>query len=99
MESIWIGTDLKIKVELTCSGFTMADDYFTITATWGNGCKREYAKSELATDGSDYYLMLPTANMSGTVALVATLYVPDTDFESGLRKEVIKENLFKVKPV
>lgn len=99
MDSIWVGTDLKIKIELTCSGFSIVDDYFTIMARWGT-CSRKFAKDDLVTDENDnYYLLLPTAEMNGVVSLVATLYVPDTDFETGKRKEVIKQTLFKVKPL
>jgi hypothetical protein len=35
--------------------------------------------------------------MKGLVTLIATLYVPDTDFPDGIRSEVVKQDLFSVK--
>lgn len=97
MENVWVGTDLKIKTDLSCDGFSMADDDFDIDVYWGNQVQQSFDKSDLIVDEGDYYMLLSTEGMSGTVAVVATLYVPDTDFTSGTRKEVIKEVLFRVK--
>jgi hypothetical protein len=105
-ESVYIGTDLKIKVELTCEGFSMDENDFDLTLRW-NGGEVTYSKTESSTDehiveaqdGSGWYLVIETEklNMRGLVTLIATLYVPDTDFPDGIRSEVVKQDLFSVK--
>lgn len=105
-ENVLLGTDLKIKVELICEGFSMDDDDFDLTLRW-NGGDVTYSKTESSTDehiveaqdGSGWYLVIETEelNMKGLVTLIATLYVPDTDFPDGIRNEVVKQDLFSVK--
>jgi hypothetical protein len=105
-ENILLGTDLKIKVELICEGFSMNDDNFDLTLRW-NGGDMTYKKTESSTDehiveaqdGSGWYLVIETEklNMKGLVTLIATLYVPDTDFPDKIRSEVVKQDLFSVK--
>ena len=105
-ENVLLGTDLKIKVELICEGFSMDDDDFDLTLRW-NGGDVTYSKTESSTDehiveaqdGSGWYLVIETEklNMKGLVTLIATLYVQDTDFPDGIRSEVVKQDLFSVK--
>ena len=38
-ENVLLGTDLKIKVELICEGFSMDDDDFDLTLRWNGGEK------------------------------------------------------------
>jgi hypothetical protein len=106
-ESVYIGTDLKIKVELTCEGFSMDENDFDLTVRW-NGGEDTYSKTEEAQDPhiiksqeGDWYLCLPTEDMKGLVTLIATFYVPDGDFEfqGGIRKEIDKQDLFTIKRV
>jgi hypothetical protein len=35
--------------------------------------------------------------MKGLVTMIATLNVPDEDFDGGIRKEVVKKDLFTVR--
>lgn len=103
-ENVLLGTDLKIKVELICEGFSMDDDDFDLTLRW-NGGEVTYSKTESSTDehivhaqdGSGWYLCLPTTGMKGMVTMIATLDVPDEDFDGGIRKEVVKKDLFTVR--
>lgn len=105
-ENVLLGTDLKIKVELICEGFSMDDNDFDLTLRW-NGGSKTYKKTSSSTDenivkaqdGSGWYLVIETEELSmkGLVTLIATLYVPDTDFPDGIRSEVVKQDLFSVK--
>ena len=84
----------------------MDDDDFDLTLRW-NGGDVTYKKTESSTDehiveaqdGSGWYLVIETEklHMKGIVTLVATLYVPDTDFPDKIRSEVVKQDLFNVK--
>ena len=100
MAEVFLGTDLKIKVDLQCEGFSMVDDDFSVDIKCGK-ITRTYAKDNTAwvkDENDDYYLCLPTDGLSGLVSMVATLYVPDEDFaDSNIRREVVKQDLFMVK--
>ena len=105
MENVLLGTDLKLKVELICEGFSMDDDDFDLTIKCGNN-SNTYKKTDSSTSSyivhdttgtnDDWYLCLPTTGLKGTVTMVATLYVPDANFDGGKRKEVVKQDLFTV---
>ena len=99
-ENVLLGTDLKIKVDLRCEGFDMDTDDFSVTVRSGSS-SATYDSDDPAwvqddTTG-DWYLCLPTTGMKGLVTRIATLNVPDEDFESGVRKEVVKKDLFTVR--
>ncbi|GEM_PF-5399842 len=102
-ENVLLGTDLKIKVELICDGFDMLANDFVIKVKCGSYTET-YEKDTLVIDeDNNFYLCLPTDNLKGLVTLVATLYVPDEDFEDGvvpgMRREVVKQDLFYVQRV
>ncbi len=106
-ENVLLGTDLKIKVELTCEGFSMDDDDFDLVLRWNGGekplQKRESSHSDelVRSDEGDWYLCIETEGMKGLVTLIAKLYVPDNDFPlkdgKRIREEVVKQDLFNVK--
>ena len=104
-DSVYVGTDLKIKVELTCEGFSMVDDDFDVIVKCGN-TSIKYTTNPVATSDKsfvpiddDYYMYIPTTTLKGLVTLVATLYVPDEDYTEGdgIRHEVVKQDLCYVK--
>lgn len=99
MEEKWLGTDPKIRVNLQCTGFDMFDDNFSVDIRCGKNVKT-YPKSNAAwvtDEDGNYYLCLNGEDLSGLVTMVATLYVPDEDFVGGIRKEVVKKDLFNLK--
>ena len=100
-ESVYIGTDLKIKVELTCEGFSMDENDFKVDIKCGNSAPITYNKSDFVEIDGDWYFYLDTDNLKGMVTLVATLYVPDDDYaaKEGIRREVVKQDLFTVQRV
>lgn len=96
----YAGTELKVKVELTCDGFDQASDNWSLMVMWGNGRKKDFSKSDMVTDtDGNYYLPLDTTGMSGKVTVVATLQVPDEDFADGYRQVVLKSTLASVESV
>lgn len=99
MADVYLGTDLKIKVALRCEGFSMLTDNFIVVIKCGKAAF-PYEKSSSAwvrDDNNNYYLCLPTENLSGLVSMVATLHVPDDDFNGGIRREVLKQDMFNIK--
>lgn len=99
MENAYTGTGLKVHLTLACEGFTMANNDFDITVKWGTSSRKTFTKEDLAEDDGQYYLCLPTDGMTGDVSVVGTLYVPDLDFEGGIRKEIVFQKLVKLKKV
>lgn len=84
------GTKIKFKVDIAASGFDMdsCDFFFTI---YCGGKMLVIPKSELVYDGTDWYLCFDTSCFnSGTMTVVTTAFIPDSDFSDGLRKEVNK---------
>lgn len=96
-DSIIKGTEVKFKVDLSASGFDMAacDFFFTI---YCGGKTLTIPKSELVYDGTDWYLCFDTSGFnSGTMTVVTTALIPDSDFPDGLRTEVTKDTLGTLK--
>lgn len=94
---VWLGTELKYLVEITAHGFSMADDNFFIDLIRG-GVTRRFEKSDLITDGENYYLAFDTTDFgAGELYATITAYVPDNDFPDHLRTEVWKVKLTTIK--
>ena len=103
-ENILLGTDLKVKVDLSCEGFSMDDAAFDVVVKCGN-TSITYSKpavvgnKEFVKIDDDYYMYIPTDDLKGLVTLVATLKVPDSNYEEGdyIRREVVKQDLCNIK--
>lgn len=94
---VWSGTELKYLVEITAAGFSMATDDFNIVLSRGSHSVT-FEKSDLVTDGENYYLVFDTAQFrTGDLYYTITAYVPDNDFPDGLRTEVFKKRLTTIK--
>lgn len=92
------GTEMKVKVTLTCTGFDMSTDDFDIIVK--NGIKKtKFNKSDLAEDDGNYYVCFPTKGLSGKITLIGILYVPDTDYDDGIRQEIVSTGLTIVERV
>ena len=96
----FIGEELKYLVQLTASGFSMADDDFKIEVSCGSQ-KKTYEKSDLIVDGQGkYYLAIDTSDFrKGDLYATVTAYVPDEDFDDGVRTEMFQQKLLTLKPV
>ena len=98
MEGTYIGTKLKYQVTASSSGFDMAENDFTVEIT--NGTKsRVFAKSELVQDENNkFYVCFDTRDFGiGQLTMIITAFVPDLDFDGGIRTEVEKKELIYVK--
>lgn len=99
-ERAWVGTGLKFAVNITADGFDMADDDFTVEFICGRKTL-EYTKSDmiLYEDGS-YVVNVDSSLLGeGTLSVVTTAYVPDPDWDGGIRVEVDKQDILIIKGV
>lgn len=92
--TIYQGTELKFVLDIDIEGFSMDSDDFKVTI---KNTKNEITipKSEmLLTENDEWLFTVDTAQMgTGDYYVIVTAYVPDTDFEDGLRTEVQKQLL------
>lgn len=92
--TIYQGTELKFALDIDIEGFSMDSDDFKVTI---KNTKSEITipKSEmLLTENDEWLFTVDTAQMgTGDYYVIVTAYVPDTDFEDGLRTEVQKQLL------
>lgn len=99
-DKIFIGTELKFKVDIEAEGFSMDNDDFNIVIQRRN-VKKTFNKEDLVNDGEgNYYVCFDTAEFGvGTISAIVTAYVPDTDFPDGLRTEVYAMDLVNIRKV
>lgn len=92
-----LGSDVKIEFSADLpDGLTMQDVDFTaivynVTAI---DRKKQYPKSEcILTDTGSYVVLVDTEDLGvGQLMLRVVFQIPDTDYPSGYRKEVVKIN-------
>ncbi len=93
MATIYKGTELKFKVELTATGFSMADNNFEIEVKSGK-TSVVLAKEDLVVNQGEYFGIVDTSELApGEVKLIATAHIPDSDADDGMRNEVAVVNL------
>lgn len=99
-EQAFIGTELKFILDIAASGFSMVDDDFNVTLKRG-GTKKTFMKEDLVRDDEDnFYVCFDSAEFGkGIIEAVVTAYVPDSDFDDGLRTEVYKFKLVNINNV
>lgn len=89
LEGVYLGTDLKYKLEITSPGFSMADDDFDVYLRRGSQIVH-IPKNEAIQDGDDWYICFNSEALGrGMVKAIIVAHVPDTDFEDGIRDEVM----------
>ena len=92
-----MGSQLKILIAAELpDDLRMLDVDFTVTV-YNDDAKdktREYAKTEcILTDEGDYVVLVDSDELGvGTYMVKAVFMIPDTDFPSGYRKEVVRIN-------
>lgn len=93
----YLGEELKYAVDITATGFSMADDDFDIVITVGNKSET-YNKLDLVVDDQGtYYIMIDTTVFKkGDMYATVYAYVPDPDFDDGIRTEIDKVKLTKL---
>lgn len=95
------GSDLKLKIELSGMEFDQSRDNYTIDL-YNNDKKLTFTKQSMKHDGDgNYYLPIPYDQIeSGSLIIVITAEVDDTDFPNGKRREVLKPiNVCTIKKV
>ena len=104
------GTDLKYLLEIQATGFDMETDDFEVTLKKGQKTlviKKEDMPVEsyydtdpatnISTEKHNYYVCFDSSYFgSGPITAVVTAYVPDVDFDGGIRKLVDKFELVNV---
>lgn len=87
----WDGSDIKLLVKITGMGFDQSVNDYTIDI-YNAGNKITFHQSDLRSDSEgNYYLPIPRTELQpGTLTMVVTGVVPDSDFQSGVRVEVAK---------
>lgn len=87
---------MKFKVEITATGFSMLEDDFNITLKRG-GTSKTYQKADLIFGEDGFFLCFDTRDFgSGVLTAIITAYVPDDDFDDGLRTEVYKFDIMTI---
>ena len=95
---IFQGTELKYQLDITCEGFDMLQDDFKVIVKTGTNREVTITKGEMIlTENDKFIFTIDTAILgTGKYYLTVVAYVPDEDFDDGLRTEVMKETLCEV---
>lgn len=92
--TIYQGTELKFTLDIQSEGFSMADDDFKVVI---KNTKKSVtiSKAEMILDENENYLFTVDTGFMGTGEywITTIAYVPDGDFDDGLRTEVQKQLL------
>lgn len=98
MQTVTLGSDVKIAftADLT-DGLLLKDVDFTVKVINMSEKDKdiEVPKADciMVFDGAAYVVLVDSEELGiGTLMLRLTVYIPDTDYQSGTRKEVIKIN-------
>lgn len=95
-QRIYIGTKLKYKIVITSAGFDMDTDNWEVTVKCG-GNSQTFAKLDCIHRDNDWFVVFDTEDFGkGTYYAIIKAYVPDTDFDGGIRTEVTVVILCKV---
>lgn len=98
MSNPHLGTELKYKVTMAATGFSMDSDDWSVTIV--RGCKSRVFTKATCIHGEDgWYVCFDTSYFgAGQYYGILTAYVPDTDFPDGTRTEVQQVKLDYVEP-
>lgn len=92
------GTVLKLQVDITAAGFDQDSDDYSILIVCGSK-SLHYTQDDVLDGGEHKYIVIPTEElMPGTMNMVVAAYVPDSDIEGGVRKEVVSLNIGVLRP-
>ena len=88
------GTDLKYLLEIEAEGFSMQDNDFKIVIHTNRGNKEIKKEDMRLTEDEEFIFTVNTKELgAGEYILETIAYVPDDDFDSGIRTEVQKQLL------
>lgn len=91
---IYKDTRLKFTLDIQSVGFSMADDDFKVVIR-NLKAEKTITKGEMLVNDDDEYIFTVDTQELGTGDYYITTYayVPDTDFDDGIRTEVTKQLL------
>ena len=97
-DEVYIGTELKFRIEIGSSGFNMMDDDFMVDIYRGPNALH-FKKEDLEMDElNNFYVCFDTLALgTGKVSAKITAFVPDSDYPDNLRTEVAKIDLINIK--
>lgn len=97
-ERAWVGTGLKFAVNITAEGFSMEEDDFKVEFRCGRK-SLEFSKEDMSIGEDGTFIVNVDTSLlgAGTLSVITTAYVPDDDWEGGVRKEVDKQDILYIK--
>lgn len=96
----YVGTDLKILVTLTATGFDMDLDDWQIGIKCRNKVVKVISKEEAIKTEDGWFVTVRAADLKpGVIEVVGYARIPDDDFDDGIRNEVGKERLLDYEKV
>lgn len=92
-QKIFLGTELKLNISISRFGDTTMDDYdFDVTLIGGlfkSASKVINKDSAKRVDADNYIICFDTADLGpGVLKCKVTAYLPDGDFQDGVRTEI-----------
>lgn len=97
-DQFYMGTDLKVLIEMTAPGFSMDDDDWEVILKSGSKILKTYTKEEcvVGEDGK-YYICVRSEDMKrGSIDIVFHALVPDEDWDDGIRNETDKQTFARI---
>ena len=93
-ERAWVGTGLKFAVNITAEGFSMEEDDFKVEFRCGRK-KLELSKEDMSIGEDGAFIANVDTSLLGvgTLSVITTAYVPDEDWDGGLRTEIDKQDI------
>ena len=101
METIYLGTELKLAVQIECEGFDMDSNEWTAQIFCGKNKSEPIGRDTGAVKvGGQWCVLIDTKSLGAGLYWLVTAYdVPDSDFPDGYRHVVKKQALFNVEGV
>lgn len=99
MRKIYLGTELKVQLNITADGFNMLTNDYSVDIKKQNTDRivMHLDKDDIVVNDGQCYMLLDSQKLgTGTFQAVVTAYIPDSDFADGDRKEVTCVDLFTI---
>lgn len=100
IERAWVGTGLKFAINITAEGFSMEDDDFKCVFQRGKKTLTvDKSEMNIADDGTFIANVDSSLLGAGTLSVITYAYVPDEDWEGGIRPEVHKQDILYINAI
>lgn len=100
-DKVWTGTMLKFIVQPEARGFNPDENDWSVEIRYGSLGKvyKTFQRDELIKSKDGYIVVIDTEGLNGMVYAIVTAWIPDTDCEDNLRREVVKVGLVNIQNV